>query len=561
MFLILLSCLIIQTPAETQAAEQTPEIKRAIQRGVSFMQKTSPAGTQGALSTYAMIVGGADPKGAAIQKMVGSVAGKVKNGKYSPGGHLYEAGVDMMLLEAVDPVKYHSQLQAMAAFIMYSQKEGGHWFYPGETDTGGDTSISQYALLGLWAAARSGIEIPTNVWDNAAAWHVRSQLADGSHTYHPPTPRPASFHAMTAAGIGSLHICRLHLHPGTASRVAKKKTPKKSAPKFNVLEKVDRDTGKSELDTRNDTPSTSKVRTQLGTIQGKASHALGWLGSHFQVDSGNAGIQWPMYYLYALERAASLAEVEKIGGHDWYKEVSDHLLKIQKQDGSWDDGHGQDLSTSLAVLFLARATGKLVARPAGPRFGAGDMEGSRDLAKVKDFSQLEMRKGKLVSKEKLGKLDDLLLELDKPRINDIGATTDAIVNLVNLGEREALVGKRDLLLKLARDPRPEARRVALWALGRTSDFEDLALFMKALEDPNIDVVVEANYALCWINRNPQGVGVPNSPLAGVPEDATDAQRQKAMLKWQADARKRWKAWYIKIRPYKERNDLLEESGR
>ena len=183
------------------------------------------------------------------------------------------------------------------------------------------------------------------------------------------------------------------------------------------------------------------------------------------------------------------------------------------------------------------------------------MRGGAELTKVKDFSELEIRNGEVRIRKNLGEFDELLAELLKPRSLNVAATTNAIIEKVQLGDREGLVGNKALLLKLVKDSRPDVRRIALWALARTADLGDASLFMKSLDDPNIDVVVEGHNALCFLSRNLQGFGLPASPLEGVPEEATEPQRQAAVKKWRADVRKEWKAWYLKVRPYEERNDI------
>ena len=189
------------------------------------------------------------------------------------------------------------------------------------------------------------------------------------------------------------------------------------------------------------------------------------------------------------------------------------------------------------------------------------MRGGAELTQVKDFSELEILNGKVRIRRNLGPLDELLAELQKPRSLNIAATTNAIVEKVQLGDREGLIGNKALLMKLVKHPQPDVRRIALWPLARTADIGDVALFMKSLDDPQIDVVVEGHNALCFLSRNPQGFGLPASPLDGIPEEATQSQRLDAVKKWRAEVRKQWKAWYLKVRPYEERNDLKDVRNR
>jgi len=537
-------------------AELTPEINRAIQRGVTYLRKNAPeSGGTGSLAAYAMMVGDESPKSPKVKKILDHIVAKVKNGKYQRAGYIYyEAGVDMMALEAADPVKYRPQMEAIVQYIIEKQKSYGGWYYPPpRPDTGGDTSITQYALLGLWAAARAGIDVPPEVWNKAAAWHVKTQMQSGAFTYQPPMARSSSYHAMTTGGIGSLYICRMYLYPDSANPLKPKKRQPKPKTKFGVLERINRDTGKS-AKKKGTAPTNYTPRTSLAAINGAISRGAGWFGAHYAI--GNSGAQYQLYYVYTLERMASLADLQTIAGRDWYQDGAAYLLESQSKEGTWSSHSGAINGTAFAVLFLGRATGKRLG-PIGPRYQEGLMRGGNELTIVGDFSELEVRNGVVIIKKNLGPLDDLLAELTRPRSTKIAATTNAILEKIQSGDREELIGKKDKLLKLVKDPRPDVRRIALWALARTADFEDVSTVMKLLDDPNIDVVIEAHNALRWISRNPRGIGMPNSPLAGLSEEATEEQRNQAFKKWHNEVRKRWKTWYLKVRPYEQRNDIEE----
>ena len=361
---------------------------------------------------------------------------------------------------------------------------------------------------------------------------------------------------MTTAGVGSLFICRMHLYPDRQNPLGHSgnKPPPKPKRKFGVLEVINLNTGKSVRKSGNTItnykPTISEARINRAIVRG-----ANWLRTHYQISSPTIDSGHSMYYLYTLERMASLADIVTIGNHDWFAEGSQHLINIQEQNGSWTRGYGgTSYKTAFALLFLSRATGKLLG-PVGPRLGDGLMRGGVELTKVKDFSELEIHNGEVRIRKNLGPLDELLAELQKPRSVNIASTTNAIVEKVQLGDRKGLIGNKKKLLKLVKNPQPDVRRIALWALARTADFGDVPLIMKSLDDSNIDVMVEGHNALCFLSRKPQGFGLPDSPLDGVPEDATETQRLDAVKKWRAEVRKQWKAWYLKVRPYEERNDI------
>ena len=79
-------------------------------------------------------------------------------------------------------------------------------------ETEGDTSISQYAVLGMWEAENAGVDVSPSVWDRAAQWYMSSRRAGAeagiTTATQPSWPETVS---MTAAGVGSLMICRRQL--------------------------------------------------------------------------------------------------------------------------------------------------------------------------------------------------------------------------------------------------------------------------------------------------------------------------------------------------------------
>jgi hypothetical protein len=482
--------------------------------------------------------------------------------------HLYEAAVDAILLadagnesEVQTQHAYSEELRAIVDYILGLQLSNGGWDYPpgaGRDGTAGDTSVIQYALLGLWAAERSGIQITPSVWERSIQWHIANQNKDGGYAYVPGTGHGfgagASVLNMTINAIGSVYIAMLHLDP---ERLPELTNPVIGRPASARVEKVpDRFQGALEqvqLDGRApptvDKSAPAHIPPETAQM---LTRAYGWLVPRFKADNNATGFR--AYYYYSLERMSALANVQEIGQARWFDVCADFLMKEQNADGSWKMSSHNDekADTAFVVLFYTRSTGKLLRRtiPQDP-LGGGLLAGGRGLPD--DLSKPVSPTGK----KDLGPVDQLLAALENPGAINIDDIQQAIVEKVQVGDRKALVGQKDLLVKYIQHPDAEVRRMAAWALGRTDDLSLARYLVGALDDPNLDVMVEARNALCWLSRKPRGLGETDDPFEGLPEDASDEQRKAAVAKWHSDLLRLWGPWYLDHRPYADRGDEFE----
>lgn len=512
-----------------------PKGRAAVTKAVGYLSQKAPDAGRGyaSLAALALLKAGEPASSPAVASVIAAIEKKFDGGTYKPTIPNYEAGVDAMVLATADPVRYRDRLQVLAEFILSQQDQRGFWDYPPPKKHLGDTSMTQYGLLGLWAAAQAGIEVPRDAWERAGQWLIQTQLTGGAFQYR-PGEEPRINHGLTAAGTGSLEIVALHLFPGGEPTAG---APQ--GPKFGVLERV-------EL-----APQGSGSRLRLEDLKAAANRGVQWLAGNFQISRVD---RFPMYYLYALERVAALTNAERIGSHDWYTEGVDHLATTQLPDGSWKAEEGDIGSTAFAVLFIVRATQQVVGKPPEP-IGSGLLAGGRGLPT--DLSTVQVRGGEIQTKAVTGPLDDLLTQLGTVQNMPIEAVQEAIVQKVQLGDREALIGQKERLRTLVDHPDVEVRRTALWALGRSGDLDVAGVLVKALADPNIDVAIEARNALCFVSRQPLGFGEPESPAELISEDAPEQERQVVFRRWQEDVRRKWTEWYLRVRPYDERDDLLE----
>lgn len=542
-------------------ADRPPEVEAAIQRAVKSLAGSKViAESEAGLVVYACMSAGESADSPLVRTQTDIILKKCSN-IYKPTlHHNYEAGVDVMGLVAADREKYKAQIQQIGEFLIREQKPYGVWDYS-VGDSKGDTSISQYGVLGLWAAARAGVQVPTKVWDDAAQWHIRTQLKDGAFGYHPLGGDPAPKHSMTVAGVGSLAVIKLMLsklpeEPNAPSTGAEPKT-KKSDKAFGVLERVTPQepvdapaAASSPMDTN------FKPRSTRGELDRSINGGLGWLARSYTIDKPSG---WGLYYLYGLERVGSLTNSEKINGRDWYKEGCAFLMKSQQPDGSFSDLGGPTPSTCFAILFMTRATEKLVpvtqqvARVRAATNGGGTLEGGRGLPK--DLGKVDKQGGQLSEKKLDTELDKVLAELGDPKSDRVEAAQKALVDAIQVGQRQELIGQKTLLLKLAKDSRVEVRRTAFWALGRCNDLLVAPVLIKGLEDVDYDAAVEARNALCVLSRRPRGFGLPSDLDAKFTADATVAEKEAAFEKWRGDDLRKWREWYQTVRPYSERDKL------
>src|ERR1700741_4688010 len=99
--------------------------------------------------------------------------------------------------------------------------DGGYTYSLGRSRVPWDNSNTQYAMLGAWAAAEAGMEVPALFWQASDAhWRTTKapsvcwayvQPAQGPTGNADDTPTPA----LTAAGVASLFVALDHRRTGS----------------------------------------------------------------------------------------------------------------------------------------------------------------------------------------------------------------------------------------------------------------------------------------------------------------------------------------------------------
>lgn len=180
-----------------------------------------------------------------------------------------------------------------------------------------DNSNSQYGVMGVWAGAQRGIEVPDAYWAAVRNHWLSCQLADGQWPYR--KDRPVGYLAMNCAGIATMMILHDALDAPAFIKVGRAATPadKSLAAGMNWLE-----IGNNALD-----------------VAGPRTIYLG-------------------YTLHTLSRVGLESGYKYLGDHDWYRDLAKKIVLSQWENGSWGrtDQPSADtlIDTAYTLLFLAR---------------------------------------------------------------------------------------------------------------------------------------------------------------------------------------------------------------
>lgn len=269
----------------------------------------------------------------------------VLNSKFisTTGDEQYAIALAIMALEAHDRKKHAGKIKELVQVLINRQDDSGGWGYrkaPSGNDASPDkkcsvrpdVSITQYVILGLFAAHHSGVKIDNKVLQNALQWMLKAQFPNGSwfcctqgggvHSDNTKQLENKINLNMTAAGLGTILLCEYIL-------------------------------GKNLGDIKPE---------QIKAAIKKAEELLESHWKDEKQDSKNHDYQH-FYYLYGIERSFTLLDKDKIGKEDWYHTGAEKLiLPLQNKEGSFEHKgtlcltRHKVLQTSFALLFLCRAT-------------------------------------------------------------------------------------------------------------------------------------------------------------------------------------------------------------
>jgi hypothetical protein len=279
----------------------TPEdVHAAIEHGAQYLRRNLLSNEYQPLTVLALLNAGVPLDDPALRRTISGIMRSHPQLMQEQYHGSYQGGVLLMILALLKDDQYRQAAAEIARKLQRFQEFGGGW---------GDNSRTQFALLGLKAAEDLGIEVPDTVFKSAYKYVANGQNADGGWGYTPNDRR--SYGSMTAAGITSLYICGARAYKGT------------------------------------------KVCGEAGADRRLAA-GMEWLARNFGVrHNPGVGGGHHFYYLYGLERIGVILATRTIGGHDWYREGAEFLVRSQAADGSWN----RDVAgTQFALLFLSKGS-------------------------------------------------------------------------------------------------------------------------------------------------------------------------------------------------------------
>jgi hypothetical protein len=383
------------------------KVNAAIDKGVAYLKDrllgtdqlyytfgTAPGHETGAnaLAGLTLLECGVKATDPAVAKALGAVELELEKMNFT-----YAQALSILFLDRLDPPrkgkapsKYQPQIRKLALRLAAGQYEHGGWSYnnpvpkseteltalelklrdnnftprklPGKLQE--DNSNTQFAALALWVARNHGVPVDP-VLVRVGERFRQSQRKDGSWAYHLNEVKHFN-HSMTCAGLLGLAVARgisndkdaeqnkaisrgfefLKDKVGTTYRLAKESAD--AHRQWSLDEYAYR---KRWTEARG--PERPKIIAEykkemperLKQIEGNSANGL-----LIRADAWG-----DLYFLWSLQRTATIYDLKKVAGVDWYDWGSEIIVTAQKSDGSWEDRFPGVPDTCFALLFLKRA--------------------------------------------------------------------------------------------------------------------------------------------------------------------------------------------------------------
>ncbi|MDP6524551.1 MAG: DUF4159 domain-containing protein [Kiritimatiellia bacterium] len=260
------------------------------------------------MATLAMLAAGADPASDdSVQRALGWLSeNDIQNTYYrAVRANVWEYALRKSPYEEL----YREKLEEDFDWLLKALNKKEGWRYL-MTSRDWDNSVTQYGVLGIWAAARAGFDPGKDFWLKMSKHFRTCQNKDGGWSY----TTGGSTANMATAGLATMFLV------------------------------FDMSFGRSYYTKENPRVFTDgETADCLNSIE----RGMEWLGK--AGGDNNDG-----YYLYGMERTGVASGRKYIGERDWFSEGASIVLKRQQRNGSIPmSGYGKTrVNTAFCTLFL-----------------------------------------------------------------------------------------------------------------------------------------------------------------------------------------------------------------
>lgn len=350
-FVVMIICLATPEMGQTvQTQDETikERVKPSIEAGVEYLRsaqtrlgtwvyndQNGPNNEQvvgaTALCAIAMMECGVDPKDRQIQA-AGSVIRKAANDPNFV--YTYSVALSVLFFDRLNRDKgiKHPDVGIIGKLtndLIRGQAANGQWGYklPGQ---GVDNSNTQFAVVALWVARKYFNPKNIDVALSRTEKKLRGSQDQGGGWNYDQGNAMIAFKptgSMTCAGI-----LGIALHAGARQQQNATMRGAGSSGSTDVIKTLNED---------------KQIALARAFI----------LRSLHEYIAGTTQEGHITYFLWSLERVATLYRWRKLDGVDWFEVGATYLMKKQQRAGFWsmDYLHGPNVDTAFALLFLAKS--------------------------------------------------------------------------------------------------------------------------------------------------------------------------------------------------------------
>jgi hypothetical protein len=513
----------LSTQPSQAVTPQSAEVQELINRGLARLAQESHRRLGGKCVIALPFVKTNKPNHPRVLEAVAACQQFMQSGE-KLDNFIYGNAVVIILLCELDPKQHRDTIQYYLDMLMKRQKDHGGWGY--DHLPRGDISQTQYAALALWEVNRCGFTIDPAAFGRMTDWLLRVQDPDGGWGYQgnvgstdrseeqksqlvetPDQLRPT----MLAAGLSSVLI--------SADMIGGIPNYDDGSSDETLPEKLLRGAG-----------TNPAVRPRLyvenfddSRLAPAITAGTDWMDKNYsiEVDTHNE------YYLYSLERYKSFQELYDgvlPAEPSWYNDGYQYLRKHVSPNGGWEKGGDSPATnTAFAVLFLLRSTQSSLRTS----LGEGMLTGGRGLPT--DVAKATMRHGQIVVQQTSTQVDDMLAMIDGERGEELDSLAQNPSSLA-VGQLDQKSARR--LQQLVHAPDAEVRLLAVSALARAGQLDQVPTLIYALTDPDKRIVQQAHDGLRFTSRRFKGFDLA--------DDFTTKEQYEVVEKW--------KDWYRALRP-------------